>query len=189
MNCTKAEPIEYFALGKLSTRESLIGEIQEQVRAELRSQSGKPWRDRLNGSLGEQIAIAAGSWDLALAAPVDVAEGVCTWLEKTFLQSPQGFGPRAESSGSPSGVPPKTSDGGGDGSSRIAAPIHLPHLIAHEYGISNSEARRLIQLGSVAIDGEQLGPEDMDLRPELVDGHVLRIGRRRGKRIDLGRPA
>lgn len=178
------------ATGKLATRESLIREIQERVKAELTAEpiSGG-WRDRLNGALGEQIAIASGSWDPALAEPEHIAEGICNWLDKYLLQSPQDFGPRAELPCSPSGVPPETSNGGGDGSSRVAASIHLPWLIAREFTISSSEARRLLQQGGVAIDGERVGELEMDIAPERIDGRELRIGRRRGKRIDLGSAA
>jgi hypothetical protein len=113
------------ATGKLSTRESLIREIQERAKAELVTQEGR--RYRIDGPLGEQIALVAGQWDLALASAEDVAEGICTWLEKTFLQSPQDFDPRAETDTcSPtSGVPSKSSEGGGDGLSRVAASENL----------------------------------------------------------------
>lgn len=179
------------AEGKLATRESLIREIQAAVKAQLGS-AGLPGDfETFDGPLGEQIAIAAGGIYVANAMPDHIAEGICNWLDRYFLQSPQDFGPRAETAGSPSsGVPPKDVNGGGDGSSRVAAStIHLPHLIAHEFAISSSEARRLVQQGGVAINGERVAPEDVDIDPGRVHGAVLRIGRRRGKRIDLGRAA
>jgi hypothetical protein len=88
--------------------DTAIREIQERVRTDLRAESGSSWRDRLDGALGEQIAIAAGSWDLALAAPVDVAEGICSWLDTYFLRSPREDGPRE---GPEDASPPPCSEG------------------------------------------------------------------------------
>lgn len=111
------------AEAKLSTRESLIREIKERVTTELVSDYGKERGRVLSGALGEQIAIAAGSLNLnSYVTPEQVAAGVCTWLDKYFLQPPQDFDPRADVAPcSSSGVPSKTSEGGGDGCSRVAA--------------------------------------------------------------------
>ncbi len=61
------------------------------------------------------------------------------------------------------------------------ATVHLPALIAAEFGISRSEARRLIEQGGVWL-GERAAraPADMDLaRRAGPTGSVLRVGRRR----------
>lgn len=84
----KDHGLEHFALGRLSTRESLVREIQRWVKAELVSEAVV--ESRVNGALGEQIAIAAGSWSLTFIDAEDIAEGICAWLDKYFLQSPQG---------------------------------------------------------------------------------------------------
>jgi tyrosyl-tRNA synthetase len=61
--------------------------------------------------------------------------------------------------------------------------IHLPAVIAEAFGLSRSEARRLISGGAVHLDAEPVA--EIDLRPDQVDGRVLRIGRRQFRRIRL----
>ena len=63
-------------------------------------------------------------------------------------------------------------------------PVHLPALIAEIFGMSRSQARRLISQGGVSVD-EQIVAE-VDLRPEDLDGRVLRVGRRRFVRLRRG---
>jgi tyrosyl-tRNA synthetase len=50
---------------------------------------------------------------------------------------------------------------------------------------SSSEARRLVQQGAVAIDGEKITDPSANIKP--VDGQVLRAGKLRFARIRLGR--
>jgi tyrosyl-tRNA synthetase len=59
--------------------------------------------------------------------------------------------------------------------------IHLPAVLADLFGVSRSEARRLIQSGAVHADEERI--EEIDVSPDTLDGRVLRIGRRQFKRI------
>jgi len=61
--------------------------------------------------------------------------------------------------------------------------VHLPELIAGEFGVSRSEARRLIDQGGVWLDDEQLPPGEHDLPAERLDGRILRLGRRRYRRL------
>ena len=61
--------------------------------------------------------------------------------------------------------------------------IHLPAVIAEAFGLSRSEARRLISGGAVHLDADPVA--EIDLRPDQVDGRVLRIGRRQFRRIRL----
>jgi tyrosyl-tRNA synthetase len=65
--------------------------------------------------------------------------------------------------------------------------VHLPVLIATEFGISSSEARRLMGQGGVKLDGEARAPEPLDLPAESLDGRVLQVGKRRYRRLQ--RPA
>ena len=62
-------------------------------------------------------------------------------------------------------------------------PVHVPALIAEEFGISRSEARRLLEQGGVWLGERQLGAEDQDLDVAAADGEVLRVGRRRFRRL------
>ncbi len=61
--------------------------------------------------------------------------------------------------------------------------LHLPGLIAQEFGISRSEARRLIDQGGVTLGELQLGAGEHDLPVERADGQVLKVGRRRFRRL------
>jgi tyrosyl-tRNA synthetase len=61
--------------------------------------------------------------------------------------------------------------------------LHLPGLIAAEFGVSRSQARRLIDQGAVTLGGEQLGEGEHDVAAERADGQVLKVGRRRFRRL------
>ena len=60
--------------------------------------------------------------------------------------------------------------------------VHVPALIAEQFGISRSEARRLLEQGGVWLGERQLGAGDQDLDVVAADGEVLRVGRRRFRR-------
>jgi tyrosyl-tRNA synthetase len=64
------------------------------------------------------------------------------------------------------------------------ARVHLPALIAAEFGLSTSEARRLISQGGVRLDGEVLAPDELDLDADRLVGRVLAIGKRRHRRLE-----
>ena len=59
--------------------------------------------------------------------------------------------------------------------------VHLPALMAEAFGLSRSEARRLLGQGGVKVDGEELSA--LDLPAEELDGVVLQVGKRRFKRL------
>jgi len=61
--------------------------------------------------------------------------------------------------------------------------VHLPALIAGIFGISSSEARRLITQGGVKLDGEGIDPDRLDLPVEQLSGRVLQVGKRRFARL------
>lgn len=65
--------------------------------------------------------------------------------------------------------------------------VHLPALLADAFGISRSEARRLVEQGGVKVDGLVVEPAALDVSPELLAGCVVQIGRRRFKRFELNR--
>jgi tyrosyl-tRNA synthetase len=62
-------------------------------------------------------------------------------------------------------------------------PIHLPALIRDNFGISGSEARRLLVQGGIKLDGEVLDGGQLDLPAARLDGAVLQLGKRRFKRF------
>jgi tyrosyl-tRNA synthetase len=57
--------------------------------------------------------------------------------------------------------------------------VHLPALIAGSFGISSSEARRLLTGGGVKLDGKPLGADPLDLPAEALAERVLQVGKRR----------
>jgi tyrosyl-tRNA synthetase len=66
------------------------------------------------------------------------------------------------------------------------AQVHLPLLMAAAFGISSSEARRLIGQGGARLDGEAIPADTLDLAPEALDGRVLQVGKRRFRRLRAG---
>jgi len=61
--------------------------------------------------------------------------------------------------------------------------VHLPALLADAFGVSRSEARRLLGQAGVKLDGEALGDDALDLPAERLDGAVIQLGKRRLKRL------
>jgi tyrosyl-tRNA synthetase len=64
--------------------------------------------------------------------------------------------------------------------------VHLPGVIASEFGLSRSEARRLIDQGAVTLGAETLAGGEHDVPAERADGQVLKVGRRRFRRLRVG---
>jgi tyrosyl-tRNA synthetase len=61
--------------------------------------------------------------------------------------------------------------------------VHLPVLIREGFGISGSEARRLIDQGAVRIDGAQVDAGRLDVPAAELAGKVLQVGKRRFLRL------
>jgi tyrosyl-tRNA synthetase len=61
--------------------------------------------------------------------------------------------------------------------------VHLPALLADAFGVSRSEARRLLAQAGVRLDGEALDESALDLPAERLDGAVIQLGKRRLKRL------
>jgi tyrosyl-tRNA synthetase len=69
---------------------------------------------------------------------------------------------------------------------RVSAPdghVHLPAVIAAEFGLSRAEARRLIDQGAASLDERALASGEYDVAREGADGAVLRVGKRRFRRL------
>ena len=60
-------------------------------------------------------------------------------------------------------------------------PVHLPGVLAHVFGLSTSEARRLIAQGGVKVDGEVVG--ELDVPRSRLRGKVIQAGKRRFARL------
>src|SRR5215467_10604421 len=61
-------------------------------------------------------------------------------------------------------------------------PVHLPALLADAFGLSTSEARRLIGQGGVKLDDEAVS--ELDVPRKRLAGAVLRAGKRRFVRLN-----
>jgi tyrosyl-tRNA synthetase len=61
--------------------------------------------------------------------------------------------------------------------------VHLPGLIAAEFGLSSSEARRLIDQGGVTLGEAVVGRGQYDVPSADADGQVLKVGKRRFRRL------
>jgi tyrosyl-tRNA synthetase len=61
--------------------------------------------------------------------------------------------------------------------------VHLPGVMAQEFGISRSQARRLIDQGGVTLGDSPLSAGEHDVPGERADGQVLKVGKRRFRRL------
>jgi len=64
-------------------------------------------------------------------------------------------------------------------------PVHLPAALATAFGVSRSEARRVISQGGVKRDGEVLPAEPLDYPANELEDCVLQLGKRRFKRFRM----
>ena len=62
-------------------------------------------------------------------------------------------------------------------------PVNVPALVAGAFGLSRSEARRLLAQGGVRVDGEPVGADELEIPADRLDGAVLQVGKRRFVRL------
>ena len=65
-----------------------------------------------------------------------------------------------------------------------AGPTHLPAVLADGFGVSRSEARRLLSGNGVKVDGTPL--TELDIDASELDGKVLQVGKRQFRRVEVG---
>ena len=63
------------------------------------------------------------------------------------------------------------------------ASVHLPGVIAAEFGLSRAEARRLIDQGGVTLGDAPVAAGEYDVASARADGQVLKVGKRRFRRL------
>jgi len=61
--------------------------------------------------------------------------------------------------------------------------VHLPALLAQAFGVSSSEARRLISQGGVRVEGDPVAPDVLDLPADDLRRRVIQLGKRRFARL------
>jgi tyrosyl-tRNA synthetase len=57
--------------------------------------------------------------------------------------------------------------------------VHLPRLLAGAFGVSTSEARRVLAQGGAKLDGAALPAINLDVAQEALVGRVIQLGKRR----------
>jgi tyrosyl-tRNA synthetase len=62
-------------------------------------------------------------------------------------------------------------------------PVHMPALIRDAFGVSASEARRLLAQGGVKLDGQPLDGALLDVPAARLDGAIVQVGKRRFARL------
>jgi tyrosyl-tRNA synthetase len=66
---------------------------------------------------------------------------------------------------------------------RDGGALHLPGLMSAEFGMSSSEARRLIDQGGVTLGDASIAAGTYDVPGAQADGQVLKVGKRRFRRL------
>ncbi|HEY2217638.1 MAG TPA: tyrosine--tRNA ligase, partial [Solirubrobacteraceae bacterium] len=61
--------------------------------------------------------------------------------------------------------------------------VQLPRVIAAAFGVSSSEARRLIDQGGVTLGEASVGAGEYSVPSARADGQVLKVGKRRFRRL------
>jgi tyrosyl-tRNA synthetase len=64
--------------------------------------------------------------------------------------------------------------------------VHLPAAIAEAFGMSRSDARRVLAQGGVRLGGEPLDAGELDVPRERLDGAVMQVGKRHFRRLRVG---
>jgi tyrosyl-tRNA synthetase len=108
-----------------------------------------------------------------------LARGIVEWLysEADARQAEQEFDRVHIEHAAPEKVSDARVCAGEDGT------LHLPEAMAEAFGISRSEARRLIDQGGVTLGESVLGKGEHDVPAARADGEVLKVGKRRFARL------
>jgi tyrosyl-tRNA synthetase len=132
--------------------------------------------------LGREPAIGAGSGELSPRdAKRELARELVAWLHSP--QDAEAAERHFDRVFVERGVPDELEEARFD---CVEGIVHLPGVIAREFGVSRSQARRMIDQGGVTLDEQQLASGQHDVPCEQADGRVLKVGRRRFRRLRAG---
>jgi tyrosyl-tRNA synthetase len=108
-----------------------------------------------------------------------LARGIVTWLhsERDAQEAEAAFDRLFVERELPEDIPTAELHASPDGA------LNLPELIAEEFGLSRSEARRLVDQGAVSLDGEPVAAGEYEVPAARASGAVLRVGKRRFRRL------
>jgi tyrosyl-tRNA synthetase len=117
------------------------------------------------------LAEAPSQADEPMAAKLELARRIVTrWHgEEAAASAEDHFTRVVRQGGTPAEVPEATLPDGD--------PIHLPALLATAFGLSTSEARRMIDQGAVKVNGNPVA--ELDLARSSVAGALVQAGKRR----------
>ena len=124
--------------------------------------------------LGRAVPADLGPRDAKRALARAIVERY--WDAEAAVRAEQHFDTVFVSKEIPDDVPEAAfSASGGDGT------VHLPEVIATAFGLSRSEARRMIGQGAVKLDGAAVS--EIDVAADRLDGAVLQVGKRKFARL------
>jgi tyrosyl-tRNA synthetase len=111
-----------------------------------------------------------------LEAKLELARFVVrrAWGDEAAREAEEHFARVVRRGEAPEDVPEHSLPGGD--------PVHLPAVLADAFGLSTSEARRLIGQGGVKLDGDAV--RTLDVPRARLEGAVLQAGKRRFVRLN-----
>jgi tyrosyl-tRNA synthetase len=129
-------------------------------------------------SAGSDAPASARSGSSARDAKRSLARGLVAWLysEDAAADAERHFERLFVSHEAPEQIEEASFPGGG-------GDVHLPGLMAEQFGLSSSESRRLIDQGAVTLGEAPLAPGEYDVQGARADGQVLKVGKRRFRRL------
>jgi tyrosyl-tRNA synthetase len=159
------------------------GEVDGDSRADVadRASRGRPDDAGAPGTTtagAAQSAAAAPGGTAARDAKRALARDLVAWLhsDKDAAEAERAFERVFVSHEAPEQIDDATV--AADGSS-----VHLPGVIAAEFGLSRAEARRLIDQGGVTLGDAPVATGEYDVASARADGQVLKVGKRRFRRL------
>jgi tyrosyl-tRNA synthetase len=110
-----------------------------------------------------------------MAAKLELARHVVrrAWGEEAAVEAEEHFTRVVREGREPEEVPERALPAGD--------PVHLPAVLAEAFGVSTSEARRLIAQGGVKVDGHPA--EGLDVPRATLEGALVQAGKRRFVRL------
>jgi tyrosyl-tRNA synthetase len=110
-----------------------------------------------------------------MAAKLELARHVVrrAWGEEAAVEAEEHFTRVVREGREPEEVPERALPAGD--------PVHLPAVLAEVFGVSTSEARRLIAQGGVKVDGHPA--EGLDVPRATLEGALVQAGKRRFVRL------
>jgi tyrosyl-tRNA synthetase len=156
----------------MSIPDELVDEYERLLLAPPRGGASESWRDQAAGR------VAPRSGALARDAKRALARGLVSWLysEHEAKDAERHFERVHVEREAPEEVAEAVF-------SSANGMVHIPAVMADEFGVSRSEARRLIDQGGVTLGEVGLAAGEHDVPVARADGQLLKVGKRRFRRL------